>query len=175
MILNNNDASTKLAKLTQDPCAMQFGLTPEGFLLVSKSKTIEITDFVLYQNGRYCCRQGLERRNNLPLDPKGTFLCCHCNGKFIAPVGTDGFEYATGKKPLRPEFSFLLSFRFGDCIILLIADGRFADEAFMITLKDTAQNNQFVNALVRMLVEARDPAIAKAMFAEEGEARGEEN
>ena len=167
MILSVSEASTKLAKLTQDPSAMQFGLTPEGFLLVSKSKTIEITDFVLYQNGRYCCRQGLERRNNLPLDPKGTFLCCHCNGKFIAPVGTDGFEYATGKKPLRPEFSFLLSFRFGDCIILLIADGRFADEAFMITLKDTAMNDRFVTAHIRMLVGERNPDIAKVMFNEE--------
>ena len=167
MIISHTEAKAKLDKLAHDPATLLFALSPEGFLLIKKEKNFEISDFCLVLNGQYCRRDGLDIESDITLNPQGTFLCGFSKGKFIAPTSSDGYEYASGKKPLSQDYSMLLWMRFSQRIILLVADGTFASKACMITLADTPSNELFVTAVFKQLTSHRFPELSKKLFTEE--------
>lgn len=167
MNISVSDANAKLDKLSRDPTTLLFALSPEGFLLVKKGKNIEVSNYCLLLNGHYCRRNGLTIDTDMTLNAHGTFLCCYGKEKFIAPISTEGFEYATTKKPLSPDFSLALSMRFAERIILLIADGQFAKQAFLITSTDTPSNELFASSIIKKLAASRNPAIVEKLFEDE--------
>ena len=174
MIISATDANTKMDKLSRDPGALFFALSPEGFLLIKKGNNIEVCDFCLILNGQYCRRNGLSIDTDMTLNTQGTVLCCHGKGKFIAPC-TDGYEYASSKKPLSQDYCLLLSMRFAERIILLIADGYFGKEAFLVTLTDSSSNEHFASSLIKKLTEERYPTIIENLiYSEEVHSNGEE-
>ena len=168
MILTTIDANDKLIKFTHDPKALSFALSPQGYLLIKRGKNIEVADFCLLHNNHYCRRNGLMVDTDLTLGTHGTVLCCYSKERFIAPIGSEGCEYATAKKPLSPDFSLALCMRFAERIILLVADGKFAPQAFLITLADTHSNELFATAIIKTLAESRNPTIARKLFEEQG-------
>ena len=169
MIIPSFEAKSKLDKLSHDPATLLFALSPGGFLLLKKEKNFEIFDFCLVLNGQYCRRNGLDIESDFSLNTPGAFLCGYNKGKFIAPNGSEGYEYASGKKPLSQDYSMILWMRFTQRIILLIADGSFAEKACMITLADTPGNEFFVTAIYKKLTESRFPELGKKLFKENEE------
>ena len=104
MIINNLEANTKLEKLAKSAETLQFGLSPEGFLLVNKGKVVEVCDFKLFYGGKFYRRSGFEFATNGALNKQGEFICSFGKDKFIANCGEEGFEYSSSKKKFRPEF-----------------------------------------------------------------------
>lgn len=170
MIINVSDADVKLNKLTKNTTALRFALSSDGSLFIQNEKNISILDFSLFHNGDYCRRCGLETDSSFGfLTSKGRFLCCISSNKFIAPRSDSMFEYSSASKALSEDFSLLLLVRFAERIMLLIADGNFSSEAYLITLADTPSNEAFGQALIKNLAKARNPLHAAKLFQENEE------
>lgn len=172
MIIPSFEAKSKLDKLSHDPATLLFALSPGGFLLLKKEKNFEIFDFCLVLNGQYCRRNGLDIESDFSLNTPGAFLCGYNKGKFVAPNDSDGYEYASGKKPLSQDYSMILWMRFSQRIILLVADGTFASKACLITLADTPSNELFVTSVLKQLTSQRFPELSKKLFEEEVQENG---
>ena len=173
MVFSATDAQVKLEKLTTNPDAFQFALSPSGFLLINHGRVFDVADFKLYFGDGYYRRNGFTFRTNMTVSESGQYLCSFCNGKLIAKRQDDSFEFASPKKPLSEDFSLIFSMRFGGKIVLFLADGKFAKESFFITLADTPSNDAFTSAMVRNLVGARNQIAADALLQEE-DTNGEE-
>lgn len=156
MKINNLEAQPKLEKLAKNSSTLQFGLSPEGFLLVNCGNVVDVCDFKLFHGGKYFRRNGFNFSTNMQIPKTGMFLCSLGNGKFVAQCADDQFEYASKKKALSDEFCTVIQMRSAERIILLIADGNFANEACLVVLTDNSGNENFANAIVRKLVGARD-------------------
>lgn len=167
MKINQQEAQPKLEKLAKSASTLQFGLSPEGFLLVNSGNVIDVCDFRLFHGGQYYRRNGFKFSTDMQVPKTGMFLCSLGNGKFIAPCAEDQFEYASKKKPLSDEFCTVILMRFAERIVLLIADGGFANEACLVTLMDNPSNEMFATAIVRKLVGARDENAAYMMRVEQ--------
>lgn len=174
MVLSKNDMQNKLEKMARSAETFQFGLSPEGFLLVSRGKVVEVCDFKLFHGGKYYRRNGFKFSTNMQVEKNGMVLCSLGNGKFVAGCAENQFEYASAKKPLSTEFCMVLQMRFAGRIVLLIADGDFSNEACMVTLTDNHNNELFATAIVRKLVGLRDDHAAQMLYAEEVDENGEE-
>lgn len=172
MLINNTEAQAKLEKLAKNTDTFQFALSPEGFLLVSKGNVVEVADFKLFHNGKYYRRNGFKFQTNMLLNKKGLFLCSFGKEKFVANCGEAGFEYASGKKALDPDFCTVVQMRFSERIILLIADGIFANKAIMVTLADNHDNELFAASFIRMLVGSRNEDAAYALLSGDEEDDG---
>lgn len=155
MLINHLEAHVKLEKLAKHADTFQFGLSPEGFLLVSNGNVVEVSNFMLFHNGKYYRRRGFEFYTNFVNHKKGQFLCSFGKEKFIAGFGEEDFEYVSSKRMLSPEFSLVMCLRFSERIVLLIADGNFSNAAHLVTLNDTPSNEAFARSLMRILVGSR--------------------
>lgn len=167
MTMTKLEAQAKLDKLAANPDTFQFALSPGGFLLIKHTKVFEVADFMLYYDGNYYRRNGFDFSTDITLTDNGLFLCSYCKGKLIAKTQGENFEFATWKKPLTEDFSLVISMRFGGKIVLFIADGKFAGEAFFVTLTDTPSNGAFAAAMVRSLVGVHNPKAASMLLSEE--------
>ena len=156
MIINNTEAQSKLEKLAKNPSTLQFGLSPEGFLLVNSGNVVDICDFKLFHGGKYYRRNGFRFSTNMQVPKTGMFLCSLGNGKFVAQCAEDQFEYASKKKALSDEFCTVILMRSAERLILLIADGNFANEPCLVVLADNPGNETFAKAIVHKLVGARN-------------------
>lgn len=167
MILTSTGVQAKLDKFAANPSTFQFALSPSGFLLIDRGKVFEVADFKLFFGSSFYHRNGFSFNTNMTIPDKGLYLCSFCNGKLIARCQDDRFEFASSKKPLSEDFSLVISLRFGGKTVLLLADGKFANEAFLITLADTPSNDAFASAMVKNLVGARNQTAANALLPEE--------
>lgn len=167
MKISNTEAQPKLEKLAKNSSTLQFGLSPEGFLLVNCGNVVDVCDFKLFHGGKYYRRNGFKFSTDMQIPKNGMFLCSLGGGKFIAHCAEDQFEYASKKKPLSDEFCTVILMRFVERIILLIADGGFANEACLVTLTDNPSNEMFAAAIVRKLVGARNENAAYMMRVEQ--------
>ena len=169
MKITTTEAYAKLEKLAQSPQTFQFALSPKGSLMISHAKNFEILDFWLYWDGAYYKRDLLEVTSNFALPETGQFLCAFGKQKFVATRRDGTHEFATAKKPLSDDFSMILYIRFNESIVLLIADGKFAKEASLVTLSDTPSNRVFSSAVLYNAMSLRDKAIADELLQDEGE------
>lgn len=167
MILSSTEAQARLDKFATNSSTFQFALSPSGFLLINHGKVFEVADYKLFFGGKFYRRNGFTFSTDMTIPDTGFYLCSLCNRKLIAKRQEDGFEFASSKKPLSEDFSLIISMRFGGKIVLFIADGKFASEAFFITLTDTPSNDSFASAMVRNLVGARNQIAANALLQEE--------
>ena len=174
MVLSSIEAQAKLDKFAANSSTYQFALSPSGFLLINRGKVFEVADFKLFFGGKFYRRNGFTFSTNMTIPDKGLYLCSFCNGKLIAKCPEDSFEFASPKKPLSEDFSLMISMRFGGKIVLFLADGKFDNEAFFITLADTPGNNTFASAMVRNLVGAHNQTAADALLYEEDDNGKEE-
>lgn len=156
MILENNEAQQKLAKLQQSKRIPTFALSPQGFLLIKQEHLLDCGEFRLYCNGQYYRRSGFEYESSSPLPERGLYLCVQGNGKFFAPREDGKTEFSSSKKALSQDFSLVLYLRAIHRLVLLVADGAFAPEAYMVTLSDTPENERFCFAAMRKILENRD-------------------
>lgn len=163
MIINHLEAHVKLEKLAKHADTFQFGLSPEGFLLVSNGNVVEVSNFMLFHNGKYYHRRGFEFHTNFVNHKKGRFLCSFGKEKFISSFGEEDFEYSSAKKKLSAEFSLIMCLRFSERIVLLIADGNFSNTAHLVTLNDTPSNEAFARSLMRILVGSRSETALKML------------
>ena len=170
MIINNTEAQPKLEKMARNPSTLQFGLSPEGFLLINSGNVVDVCDFRLFHSGKYYRRNGFQFSTNMQIPKSGLFLCSLGNGKFVAQCAEDQFEYASKKKPVSDEFCMVILMRSAERIILLIADGNFANEACLVVLADSPGNETFAKAIVHKLVGARDADAAYMLRVEPEEA-----
>ena len=136
MKISTTEAYAKLEKLANNQQTFQFALSPKGSLLINHVKSFEILDFMLYWNGNYFKRDLLEVTANFELSENGAFLCSYGKHKFVAARPDGSYEYATAKKQLAEDFSLVMYIRFDERIVLLVADGKFAKEASLVTLSD---------------------------------------
>lgn len=167
MIISAEEGQKKLDRHCYEAGTFQFGLSPKGFLLVSKGEVSEVADFKLYSGGKYFRRNGFRFSRSMDVPDNGMYLCSYYDGKFIAKRSDDTYEFASSKKALSEDFSFLLLMRFNDKIVFLLADGRFAPKALIVTLTDTPSNHMFALALLHNLVSVRDQGAADMLVREE--------
>ena len=59
--------------------------------------------------------------------------------------------------------------RFDERIVLLVADGKFAKEASLVTLSDTPSNKVFASAVLYNAISARDKVAADTLLQEKDE------
>lgn len=144
MIIEHNEAQQKLAKLQQSKRIPIFALSPQGFLLIKQEHVLDCGEFRLYHNGQYYRRSGFVYEASAYLPEHGLYLCVQGNGKFLAPREDGKHEFSSSKKALSVDFSLVLYFRAVHRLVLLIADGAFAPEAYMITLADTPENHALI-------------------------------
>lgn len=167
MKITSTEAYAKLEKLANTAQTFQFALSPKGSLMISHVKNFELLDFWLFWDGSYYKRDLLEVTSNFILPETGQFLCAYGKRKFVAARRDGTYEFATAKKQLSEDFSLVLSMRFNECIVLLIADGKFAKEASLVTLSDTPSNRVFATAVLHNLLSLRDKAAADTLLQEE--------
>lgn len=166
MKINQQEAQPKLEKLAKNPSTLQFGLSPEGFLLVNCGNVMDIFDFKLFHGGKYYRRNGFQFSTTMQIPKSGMFLCSLGSGKFVAQCADDQFEYASKKKALSDEFCTVILMRSAERLVLLIADGNFANEACLVVLADNPGNETFANAIVRKLVGTRNEDAAYKLHVE---------
>lgn len=176
MTLNKIEAQAKLEKLANRPQNFQFALSPKGSLMISHVRNFEVLDFKLFWDGKYLKRDLLEVMSNLTLPETGQFLCCYGKRKFVGSRLDGSHEFATAKKPLAEDFSMVLYIRFSENIVLLVADGKFAKEATLVTLSDTPSNRVFASAVLYNVISLRDKTAADLLLQgeDEEESNGEE-
>lgn len=167
MKITTTEAYSKLEKLTNYPQTFQFALSPKGSLMIGHGKNFEILDFKLFWDGAYFKRNLLEVTSNFELPENGEFLCCYGKRKFVATRRDGSHEYSTAKKQLTEDFSMIMHIRFNESIVLLIADGKFAKEALLVTLSDTPSNREFTSAVLYKAISTRDKAVADILLQEE--------
>ena len=169
MKITTTEAYAKLEKLAQSPQTFQFALSPKGSLLISHVKNFEILDFWLYWDGSYYKRDLLEVTSNFTVPETGQFLCAFGKQKFVATRRDGTHEFATAKKQLSEDFSLVMCIRFNESIVLLVADGKFAKEATLVTLSDTPSNRVFAAAVLYNAIGLRDKTAADLLLQEEAE------
>ena len=169
MTLNKNEAQAKLEKLANHPQTFQFALSPKGTLMISHVRNFEVLDFKLFWNGSYFKRDLLEVTSNLTLPENGQFLCCYGKQKFVGSRLDGSYEFASTKKQLAEDFSMMLYIRFTENIVLLLADGKFAKEATLVTLSDSPSNRVFASAVLYNAISLRDKTAADLLLQEENE------
>lgn len=169
MKISTTEAYAKLEKLANNQQTFQFALSPKGSLLINHVKSFEILDFMLYWNGNYFKRDLLEVTANFELSENGAFLCSYGKHKFVAARPDGSYEYATAKKQLAEDFSLVMYIRFDERIVLLVADGKFAKEASLVTLSDTPSNKVFAAAVLYNAISARDKVAADTLLQEKDE------
>ena len=169
MKITTTEAYTKLEKLANHPQTFQFAVSPKGSLLISHVKNFEILDFWLYWDGSYYKRDLLEVTSNFTVPETGQFLCAFGNQKFVATRRDGTHEFATAKKQLSEDFSLVMYIRFNESIVLLVADGKFAKEATLVTLSDTPSNRVFAAAVLYNAIGLRDKTAADLLLQNEDE------
>lgn len=169
MKINATEAYAKLEKLANNQQTFQFALSPKGSLLINHVRSFEILDFKLYWNGKYFKRDLLEVTSNFELPENGLFLCSYGKRKFVAARPDGSHEYSTAKKQLAEDFSLIMYIRFDERIVLLVADGKFAKEASLVTLSDTPSNKGFASAVLYNVISARDKVAADTLLQEKDE------
>ena len=99
MKINNLEAQPKLEKLAKNSSTLQFGLSPEGFLLVNCGNVVDVCDFKLFHGGKYFRRNGFNFSTNMQIPKSGLFLCSLGNGKSVAQCAEDYQRslYTSGK------------------------------------------------------------------------------
>ena len=167
MKITTTEAYAKLDKLAKHPQTFQFALSPKGSLMISHVRDFEILDFWLYWDGSYYKRDLLEVTSNFTVPETGQFLCAFGKQKFVATRRDGTHEFATAKKQLSDDFSMILYIRFNESIVLLVADGKFAKEATLVTLSDTPSNRVFAAAVLYNAIGLRDKTAADLLMQEE--------
>lgn len=165
MIIEKNEARQKLAKIQQGH-RLEFSLSPHGFLLIKQGNVLDCGNYLLYCNGAWYRREGFMFESSTTIPDAGLFLGAHNYSKFLAPRENDKCEFSSHKKPLSADFSFVLFFRATNRLALLVADGAFAPEAFIITLADKPENERFCFAMIQNVLKSRDPEASRKLTEE---------
>lgn len=161
------EAVKKMENMKKEQHFMTMSLSPQGFLVISKSDVLDISNFRLFFSGKWYRRNGFSARGSLQIRDEGQFLCAVAQGKMLVEILDGSMEFATTKKPLSIPFCFGLTFLWEGRVMMVLADSELAPEPFFITLTGTESNVRFVERTMAYFVGRHDKDAATKLFEED--------